>query len=258
MWVDVWPINIYAYNCRQSGSMALHMFDALFLHAHDAQEVLDNPEAKKSIEQAMKNMRDLVGSLPFKPSHTPLAVMPNLEKEFFDYYYRGVYDEFWSQECNDFARYFDRHADIPTVYSGGWYDPFCEATTLYFAAMARQNSTPQRLIMSPWTHTSMRGWGQTWAGDVDFGPASTMGDAACNQFRLRWFDRWLKDDPNGVEDEPPVRIFVMGGGDGRKTKGKLAHGGRWRTHGQWPVERAGQTDNFLYSDGDLRPQPPGQ
>ena len=34
--------------------------------------------------------------------------------------------------------------------------------------------------------------------------------------RLRWFDAWLKGEPNGVAEEPPVRIFVMGGGSGRR------------------------------------------
>jgi hypothetical protein len=42
--------------------------------------------------------------------------------------------------------------------------------------------------------------------------------------------RWLRDDRNGVEDDPPVQIFIMGGGDGHRTKlGKLFRGGAWRT-----------------------------
>src|SRR5215213_399974 len=27
--------------------------------------------------------------------------------------------------------------------------------------------------------------------------------------QLRWFDRWLKDVDNSVEEEPPIMIFVM-------------------------------------------------
>jgi hypothetical protein len=44
-----------------------------------------------------------------------------------------------AQDCCDQERYFDRHADVPGVYSGGWYDPFAVATTTYYAAMARKN-----------------------------------------------------------------------------------------------------------------------
>src|SRR5438105_362321 len=100
----------------------------------------------------MEHMRDLVMAMPFKPGETPLRVVPNLEKTLFDYYYRGAYDDWWAQDCNDFSAHFARHADIPGTYSGGWFDPFAIATTTtnYFTAMSKQNSMPQRLIMGPW------------------------------------------------------------------------------------------------------------
>ena len=54
--------------------------------------------------------------------------------------------------------------------------------------------------------------------------------------RLRWFDRWLKGEKNGVEHEPAVRIFVMGGGSGRRNaEGRLEHGGHWRAETDWPL-----------------------
>ena len=34
--------------------------------------------------------------------------------------------------------------------------------------------------------------------------------------RLRWFDRWLRGVDKGVETEPAVWGFVMGGGSGRR------------------------------------------
>ncbi|HEY3081412.1 MAG TPA: CocE/NonD family hydrolase [Chloroflexota bacterium] len=258
IWPDVGPTNIHAHEAREGGAMALHMFGALFLHAHDAQEIRDDPEAKRVIERAMERMRELVFETPFRPGRTPLRVVPNLEKTLFDYYFRGTYDEFWAQECCDQTRHFDRHADVPGTYSGGWFDPFSAATTGYYAAMAARGGTPQRLIMGPWAHPTMRGPGSTWTGDVDFGPEARWGDAVYNAERLRWFDRWLKDEPNGVEDEPPVRIFVMGGGDGRRTaEGKLGHGGRWRAEREWPLARTRHTAYYLRADGRLSPEPPG-
>ncbi|MBI3980088.1 MAG: CocE/NonD family hydrolase [Chloroflexi bacterium] len=257
IWPDVGPTNYYAHMSREGGAMALHMFGALFLHAHDAQEIRDNPAAKQVLHEAMQHLREWVYQTPFKPGLTPLAVVPNLERMLFNYYYRGEYDEFWAQDCNDQERYFDRHADVPGVYTGGWYDPFAIATTNYFAAMSRQNRTPQRLIMGPWTHYTMRGQGQTWAADVDFGPDSKWGDATYNEERLRWFDRWLKEIPSGVEDDPPVRLFVMGGGTGRRTRaGKLDHGGRWRAEAAWPIARTQPTSFYLRSGGQLSQTPP--
>ena len=113
--------------------------------------------------------------------------------------------------------------------------------TGHFAAMARQNRTPQRLIMGPWTHVAMRG-DTSCVGRRRLRPGGVWGVRRYFEEQLRWFDRWLKDVPTGVEDEPPVRIFVMGGGDGRRTpQGKLDHGGRWRNEREWPLARTRYT-----------------
>lgn len=52
-------------------------------------------------------------------------------------------------------------------------------------------------------------------------------------WRLEWYDHWLKGIDNSVGKSAPfatpVRIFVMGTGDGLKdSDGKLNHGGYWR------------------------------
>jgi putative CocE/NonD family hydrolase len=257
MWPDVGPVNSHAHNARMGGAFAMHIFGALFLHAHDAQELAGDRAGKQAIFGGMARLREWLERTPFKPGQTPLAVVPNLEKTLFDYYYRGAYDEFWAQECNDQARYFDRHADVPAVYSGGWFDPFSEGTTAYYRARAAQSRTPQRLVMGPWTHGDMRA-GVTYAGDVDFGPAAAWGDARYNAERLGWFDRWLKGVPTGVEHDAPVRIFVMGGGDGRRNAaGRMQHGGAWREEREWPLARAQRTAYYLRSGGGLTVAPPG-
>jgi uncharacterized protein len=256
IWPDVSPTNSYEHQARMGGAMQLQMFGALFVHAHDAQEIRDDLAAQRAIVQAMEHMRDLVYTLPFKPGHTPLAVVPNLEKTLLDYYRRGAYDEFWAAEFNDFSRRFDRHADIPATFTGGWFDLFAIATPRYYAAMAQKNSTPQRLIMGPWMHTTMRS-GVSYAGDVDFGPAGAWGTDRFNAEQLRWFERWLKGQPTGVEDEPPVRIFVMGGGDGHRTsEGHMFHGGSWRDEYEWPLARTVYTPFYCQPGGGLRDELP--
>jgi hypothetical protein len=52
---------------------------------------------------------------------------------------------------------------------------------------------------------------------------------------VRWFRRWLCDEQNGVEDDPPIRVFVR-----RSTKPEpdLAElRGEWRAEPGWPLER---------------------
>lgn len=257
IWPDVGPINNYAHHIREGGAMQLHMFGAQFLHAFDAQELQDDPVAKHAFEREMARLRDWVWLTPFKRGLTPLTRVPGLEETLFNYYTRGAYDEWWGADFNDYERYFDRHADCAGTFSGGWYDPYAVATTRHYSAMAKQNVMPQRLVMGPWTHETMR-MDVTWAADVDFGPDSLMGNTQYNAHRLRWFDRWLGDVPNCAEDDPPVRIFVMGGGDGHRTiNGKLFHGGAWRTEQEWPLARAVPTTLYLRANGDLTAEEPG-
>ena len=201
-------------------------------------------------------MWQLLQSMPFKPGETPLRAVPNLEKTLFDYYYRGEYDEFWAMEACNQEPHFEKAADIPGVFSGGWYDPFAVAMTGQYVAMAAKNSTPQRLDVGPWNHGGRRS-GQTYAGDMDFGPDAAYGLEVYGEQRLRWFDRWVKDIPNGVENDPPVRIFVMGGGDGRRNEdGRLNHGGRWRDELGWPLARTRYVKYYLRSGLGLATEPP--
>ncbi|MBA3330513.1 MAG: CocE/NonD family hydrolase, partial [Actinobacteria bacterium] len=76
--------------------------------------------------------------------------------------------------------------------------------------------------------------------------------------QLAFFDRWLREHGGGAPaGEAPVRIFVMGGGSGRKTAlGKLDHGGRWREEHEWPLARAREVVYHLHGDGSLSLEPP--
>ncbi len=258
IWPDVTPTHSYHNQMREGGAMQLHMFWALFLHAQDAQELRDDPEAQQSIWEGLRNLRSLLQSMPFKPGQTPLALVPNLEKALFDYYYRGAYDEYWSQESHNFECNFHRHADIPVTLTDGWYDPFASGMTRYYSAMAAKNSLPPRLVMGPWNHMAMRG-DSSYTGDVDFGGESVWGVRRYFEEQLRFFDRWLKGISNRIEEEPPVRIFVMGGGSGRKTaEGKLDHGGCWRAEREWPLPQTQLSSYYLGSDGRLAPESPDE
>jgi putative CocE/NonD family hydrolase len=95
---------------------------------------------------------------------------------------------------------------------------------------------------------------------VDFGPAATIDGNVAPDFltlRARWFDRFVKGERNGVDAEPAVRIFVMGGGTGRKNAlGRMDHGGRWRAERDWPIPDARNTPYYLHAGGGLSPRTP--
>ncbi len=258
LWVDVAPTNAFRWEVRQGGAMALHMYGALYLHGYDSKEIADDPAAIERIERGAERLSEEIWKQPFREGETPIAAVPNLEKVLMHYYRDGTYNEWWQQESLDHSQHFDRMADIPAVYSSGWYDPFAAETSQQFTHMVKKNSTPQRLILGPWNHGSMRGKGASHVGEVEFGESAKWGDKVLNQERFRWFDHWLKGVDTGVENDDPVRIFVMGGGTGAvNDEGRIVHGGAWRVEQEWPLKRAIDTAYYLGSDGRLGVVTPG-
>jgi hypothetical protein len=119
--------------------------------------------------------------------------------------------------------------------------------------LKRAGRVRQRLILGPWTHGNRS---QTRFGDVEFGPDATIDSWAGDwrQYRLRHFDSVIHGTPN---PEPPVRVFVMGGGSGRRNaEGHLEHGGRWISLQDWPAPDALPTAFYLHADGQLSESPP--
>ena len=225
--------------------MQLHMFWALYIHAADAQDVAGDPgEAGRGLGRPARPARALLGARRRPRASSRSATCRRSTRRSIDYYTRGAYDEFWAREGERLhAPTWHEHADIPATMTTGWYDGFPHSDTEYFAAMAAKNTSPQRLIVGPWSHVGMRG-DATYTLDVDFGEASIWGVQRYFDEQLAWFDRWLPDDATAQPaDEAPVKIFVMGGGSGRKTElGKLDHGGRWRDEQEWPLARAVHDD----------------
>jgi putative CocE/NonD family hydrolase len=257
LWVDVAPITAHGWESRSGGAQRLHMVPALFLHAYDASEIRHDPVARRRIEEGAMAMRNFLQHMPYKREQTPLAAVPNLETVLMRYQNFDGLDDWWTQEVLDQKSRLDRYADVPTVFSTGWYDCFVAEVTWQFAEMARRSASPQRLVVGPWNHGGMRA-GASRAGEVEFGPDAAWGSAVYNRERLRWFDRWLKDADTGVEADPPVRLFMMGGGPGGRTRdGALAHGGRWIAAGSWPPREAAPRDFMLAPGGRLLDGPGG-
>ncbi|MEJ7570145.1 MAG: CocE/NonD family hydrolase [Gaiellaceae bacterium] len=257
IWPDVSPTNTFENQTREGGAMQLHMFWALYIHAADAQGVKDDWEKQRDVFDDLRNLRQLFWASPIQSDDLALRHVPTLAQTLEDYCTRGTYDEYWARKENDFTRFWHEHADIPVTMSTGWYDPFPHADSEYFAAMTAQNSSPQRLIVGPWSHVGMRG-DASWTLDVDFGPDSVWGVQRYFEEQLSFFERWLREDGGGAPaDEAPIRLFVMGGGSGRKSElGKLDHGGRWREEREWPLARARPTTLHLHGEGWLRPALP--
>lgn len=250
MVVAVGTSNYHKSSMRQNGALELRFMIYAFRMATTSREALADPMLKAALDADFARIGAWLTRTPYKKGSSALRFLPSYEQWVLDLLSQGDYNEYWQQRGYAIEHYYEEHADVPTIYLGGWYDSYARGTTDNYLALAAMKKSPQRLFMGPWTHG---GWGNSHAGDVDFGPEAPLDDY--NGYRLRWFDRWLKGIDNGVDREKPVRIFVMGGGDSRKSRnGRLRHLGTWRDADDWPLPGTRYTPYYLHADGTLSPE----
>ncbi|MCY3766522.1 MAG: CocE/NonD family hydrolase [Gemmatimonadetes bacterium] len=148
------------------------------------------------------------------------------------------YVEDWLRHPNRRCWRFDevhREVVVPNLDFSGWYD-HCGGTMAHLGLMQKHGRTENartqtRLVIGPWNHNNL---GSRRQGPFDFGPAAKFN---LQEAMIRWFDRWLKGDDNGVDREPAVRYFVMGSG-------------AWKSASTWPPEGATRAVYYMDSDGD--------
>ena len=188
--------------------------------------------------------------------HRPLQDFPHLQDGLADYFYdwlaHPTFDDYWKRLCIE-----EQHSQVaaPALNIGGWYDIFLGGTIRNYLGMRQSGATAaarqgQRLLIGPWAHSSRGG---SMAGQHYFGVAADAAALGLDEIHLRWFAHWLNDEHNGLLDEPPVKLFVMGDNV-------------WRDEQEWPLARARETRYYLHSgggantrrgDGALSPEAPG-
>ena len=201
---------------------------------------------------AKEKITDWYGALPLRPGLSPLSVAPEYESYILNEYTRSDYDDFWRRMPLNWSEFYDETADAAMLHVGGWYDIFLRGTIRNYVELSRLKSSPVELMIGPWTHS---GNGESFAGDVDFGRAAAITDFDA-EFQRRWFDRHLKNTEPAAPDNP-VRLFVMGTGDGsRNEDGRLVHGGYWTEAAAWPLPEAESVPFYFHADGQLLDEPP--
>lgn len=123
---------------------------------------------------------------------------------------------------------------VPMFHVCSWYDPFLVDTTEMFKRLRAEAPTEelrnsQKMLIGPWTHE----YGLRDAGELDYGPEAVLSQS---ELELRWYDHWMKGIDNGIMDEPPVKVFVMGKNS-------------WREGTDWPLPETEYTPMYLHSDG---------
>ncbi|MFO7948537.1 MAG: CocE/NonD family hydrolase [Armatimonadota bacterium] len=257
MVVTYGPSSYYHHAMRHNGALELRFFRYAFTMAATSCEAQADPLIRAALEDALENIWDWVQSCPIQPGETPLALVPSYERWLLDILRHACYDDYWQAPGYGPVPCYEEHADVPTLYIGGWYDSYTRATVQNFVELSARQSEPVYLLMGPWTHG---GAGVGRAGDASFGPDGSLDDYI--GLRLSFFDRFMRDDANAdFGQHSPVRFFVMGGGEGtvrEDDRPEIRHGGRWREADRWPPADSEPTEFFLHADGSLDTEPPSE
>lgn len=234
------------HKIRNHGAFELQQLTWAF---RELQAETDDPLVRERLRS--ENVGDWLRALPWRRGQNPLSVAPDFEDYVLEMMTRADYDDYWKHPDINWVEHFDRTADIPMLHVTGWYDSYCGGTVKNYLGLKKRLKAPVHLLIGPWTHG---GNARSHAGDVEFGAEAALADFH-RGLHLRWFDRFLKG--KRTQDEPRIRIFVMGSGDGHRDANKrLFHGGYWRSASEWPLPESTPTRYYFHAGGSLRAEPP--
>jgi putative CocE/NonD family hydrolase len=136
----------------------------------------------------------------------------------------------WYDPTDEAARWAERATPVERVAAAtlavcGWQDFYVQGTLDYF----RRLSAPKKLLMGPWKHA--------------FPDLSPVEPVNLLELMVRWWDRWLRGQANGVDEGPALTVFVQGSGV-------------WRHEETWPPRRNEAHALYLLPGGALGDRPP--
>ena len=159
-------------------------------------------------------------------------------REFAPYYLdwlrHPTYDEYWKRLAH--SEYYEQMT-VPALNIGGWYDLFLGGTLANYVGMKQRGGSAQaranqRLVIGPWSHINNTGMFPERSNGLMAGSLVVDVDG----MQLRWHDHWLKGEENGVEQDKPVKLFVMGLD-------------QWREEEDWPLPDTQFRPYYLHSAG---------
>jgi hypothetical protein len=234
---------------RMGGAARLSTLIREFRQVVDSKEALANPKLREYFIEQERNIGQWLGNLPLKRGHNPFSLAPSYEADIFDLMQKSEWDPEYQCIGYDVTPYYDRYSDADVLLIGGWYDSHIPSTLEAYRRLTERKRQRVRLLMGPWNHGKYR---LSFAGDVEFGKPAVIN---YEQVRLEWFDHTLRSEP--MDDNPPVKVFIMGGGSGRMNEsGRLDHSGAWQYSQTWPLPGMKAVPYYLHRGGGLSLLPP--
>jgi putative CocE/NonD family hydrolase len=174
--------------------------------------------------------------------HMPLitldeTVVGSKNRLWQEYVSHSRYDDYW-REVSLKGRV--PRVRIPVYIHDGWYDNYPAASFEILQTLKESgHAADLRILVDPTDHLG------DVVGDRDFGDDPTRDRL---DLAIRWLDYVVRGIDNGLKDEPPITIFVMGIN-------------QWRGEREWPLARTEFANYYLHAGesrhGSLDTMPPG-
>ncbi len=170
----------------------------------------------------------------------PLLKLPDFEAIapwYYEWMRREPTDPWW-----DWAELTGRYGrtNAAVLNLSGWHDEAYgpQGASANFVGLVRSRgdgATRTHLLIGPWVH-GVDATSRTRSGERDFGANAEID---YDETVLRWMDRWVKGEKNGVDEEPAVRVYVMGANE-------------WRDADSWPLPGLRRDTLWFAAQGRLR------
>lgn len=242
--------NAFQCGIRQGGAFELKQATWAYNRAQESPDALADPVVAAGL--AAEDLHAWFRVMPWSEGRSPVRWVPEYETYLLDQWRAGTFGPEWKKPGLWLEGFYDAVPDIPILLMSSWYDVYVKTTFDNFAGLGASGRRHLNVIMGAGLHGNRQ---STFAGDTSFGEAAPFdGNVGSNwlDFRRRWFDRWLRDEPNGLEADPTLRLFLMGGGAGNKdADGRLVQGGRWIEASHWPLPGTDRQDWYIHGNGRL-------
>lgn len=181
------------------------------------------------------------------PGRAARGSMRGAEKEYALAVAHPNYDAFWRErtvQAEDLEQIARR--GVAVFLTSGWDSYLLGSTRSYEWLKVGSPGKRLKMFIGPWAHGTFMSPLPPLAGPAVL-PYTGF------EYGLMWLDRWLKGVLNGVDEEPPVLIYVQGPNE-------------WRFESDWPLPDARWVRLYLrdlvsgtgagLNDGTLGAQPP--
>lgn len=188
------------------------------------------------------------GGMSAGPGRAARQSVSGAEEEFTLAVAHPNYDSFWrdrtvqAEDVQGIAR-----RGIAAFLTSGWDSFLLGSTKSYEWLRSGNPGTRLKMFVGPWAHGDLMGPDAPLTGPRVL-PFTGF------EYSIMWLDRWLKDIQNGVDEEPPVLIYVQGPNE-------------WRFEHDWPLPDEQRVRLYLreqrsgtgagLNDGALSELPPG-